>query len=310
MSQTVPPENAAPTSSDSAPSTPPLPSTPTPPESTPNPAPWVTADTIKNAAESNIEPAELAAPWRRLKFEERAFWATATSELSLVALGAKRNIWQFSAHSSVPGNSEELTLIFFGQNGQMIGGERLALGQSDKRYKSFIFKPSHILRKRHSPNERSGDVPEKWPVTSRKFLTYPATQNDLVLTNPYLLLIIAGALQTKEKGATAEALVLTDLNFYRVKLEHIGTTTIEAEVKVEAGPPIAGKREVNVIKVLAQAEGELEEKDDFSVLGLEGEVTILFDKVTGLPLQVRGDAPRLGSSKFSLKNATLRAPSP
>ena len=48
-------------------------------------------------------------------------------------------------------------------------------------------------------------------------------------------------------------------------------------------------------------------KDDFSLLGLQGEIILLFDRNSGLPLQIRGEAPRIGSTEINLKSATLRA---
>ena len=53
-------------------------------------------------------------------------------------------------------------------------------------------------------------------------------------------------------------------------------------------------------------EGQLAEKPDFSVLGLSGDIILFFDKVTGLPLQVRGTAPRIGDADINLKSVTPR----
>ena len=43
------------------------------------------------------------------------------------------------------------------------------------------------------------------------------------------------------------------------------------------------------------------------LLGLDGEVILFFDPRTGLPLQIRGDAPRIGSTEINLKSVTMRA---
>ena len=49
----------------------------------------------------------------------------------------------------------------------------------------------------------------------------------------------------------------------------------------------------------------LEDKPDFSLLGLSGVITIAFDH-SGLPVQLRGRAPRLGQAEVNLQSATLR----
>ena len=59
--------------------------------------------------------------------------------------------------------------------------------------------------------------------------------------------------------------------------------------------------------ITASPEGKLEDDDDFTVLGLDGEIILLFDKATGLPLQIRGDAPRIGGTEINLKSVTMRA---
>ncbi len=54
--------------------------------------------------------------------------------------------------------------------------------------------------------------------------------------------------------------------------------------------------------------GELAEKPDFSLLGLDGagDITMLFDTANSLPVQLRGTAPRIGNAEINLKAATLR----
>jgi hypothetical protein len=57
-------------------------------------------------------------------------------------------------------------------------------------------------------------------------------------------------------------------------------------------------------------EGELSDKADFSLLGLQDEIILFFDKNSGLPLQVRGVAPRIGATEIDLKSVTLRPAKP
>jgi hypothetical protein len=61
------------------------------------------------------------------------------------------------------------------------------------------------------------------------------------------------------------------------------------------------------VAITASPEGKQEDDYDFSVLGLDGEVILLFDPKSGLPLQIRGDAPRIGSTEINLKSVTMRA---
>ena len=52
--------------------------------------------------------------------------------------------------------------------------------------------------------------------------------------------------------------------------------------------------------------GTPEDKPDFSLLGLQDEITLLYEEGTGLLVQVRGIAPRLGYTTLQLRQVTLR----
>ena len=54
--------------------------------------------------------------------------------------------------------------------------------------------------------------------------------------------------------------------------------------------------------------GEQVDKPDFSLLGLQGEIILFFDKDSGVLLQVRGTAPRIGETEVNLKTVTMREP--
>jgi hypothetical protein len=101
--------------------------------------------------------------------------------------------------------------------------------------------------------------------------------------------------------------VNTDLNFYRVKLTSGNGVPIKADYKVSGQEAVSGEFETVAVAIQARAEGKLEDKEDFSVLGLNGEIILFFDPKTGLPLQIRGDAPRIGSTEINLKSVTMRA---
>jgi hypothetical protein len=105
-----------------------------------------------------------------------------------------------------------------------------------------------------------------------------------------------------------EVLVQTDLNFYRVRLTSGNGVPINANYEIAGKGNISGVRETFAVVVQATPEGTLAEKSDFSLLGLEGEIILFFDRASGLPLQIRGTAPRIGPTEINLKSVTMRAP--
>ncbi|MEZ5569138.1 MAG: hypothetical protein R3E54_12465 [Halioglobus sp.] len=246
--------------------------------------------------------------WRVLEFEEKAFWATAHSRLELPTASQQTNDWEFIANSSVPGNSEQVSLRFDADSGQLHTRERLSKGKEDQRLKSFDYEKDFVLRERRSPQENTQAAPPQWPLDSRKQLPYPPAASKLPVTNPYLLLLLAGRLQAQGPGASLEVLVHTDHNFYRARLTSGNGVPVEANYSIAGETPTRGTRETNAVAVRVTPEGALAEKDDFSLFGLTGDIIVLFDRHTGLPLQVRGEAPRIGSTRINLKSATLRVP--
>jgi hypothetical protein len=244
--------------------------------------------------------------WQVLEFEQKAFWATARSRLEILPVDSKPNISVLDVVSSVVDNSEKLQLTFHTDTGALLTRTRISSGK-EQRMKSYQYEKDFILRERSNSPQDPNVPPNQWPVTNQKWVKYPANKGGITVTSPYMLMIIASQLQAQGPGNTKEVLVNTDLNFYRAKLTSGNGITVTADTKVVGGEAISGKRETVAVSIQVSPEGKLEDDDDFSLLGLQGDIIILFDRATGLPLQIRGLAPRIGSTEINLKSATMRA---
>ncbi|MCB1674699.1 MAG: hypothetical protein KDI01_00305 [Halioglobus sp.] len=250
--------------------------------------------------------------WQVLEFEQRAFWATAASRVALTPAGPGQSRWLLRADSSVASNSEQVTLLLAAQDGALIQRERLSRGKKEQRYKHFDYRADHILRERRDPQGQSATPPGEWPLSSRREIDYPETTDAPPITDSYALLPLADRFHAGS-AASAEILVHTDLNFYRVRMTRGHGVAVDADVQIEGGEHIAGQRSTGSVILQATPVGKLEDKPDFNLLGLYGRVTILFDEASGLPLQLRGTAPRVGAANINLKAVTLResgAPQP
>jgi hypothetical protein len=100
--------------------------------------------------------------------------------------------------------------------------------------------------------------------------------------------------------------VHTDLNFYRVRLTSGNGIPIDADYDVTGQGRVSGRRETLAVALQVTPEGTLAEDPDFSLLGLQGEIILFFDRSSGLPLQIRGIAPRIGTTGINLKSVTMR----
>jgi hypothetical protein len=261
-----------------------------------------TAEPVKVAEEEN---APRLPEWQVLEFEEKAFWATAKSRLEVLPDLDDESLWELNALSSVVNNSEQIVVTFDPANGQMVTRSRLSRGKG-QRMKSYEYEDSFALRERRNPNADSGAPPQEWPVTSQSKVTLPNSAADTVLTSGHLLILLAQRLQAQGPDNSLSVLVHTDLNFYRVRLTSGNGIPIEVDYQVAGEGGASGTRETYGVAVQIQPEGTLEEDNDFDLLGLEDDIILFFDRKSGLPLQIRGVAPRIGSTSINLRSVTMR----
>lgn len=244
--------------------------------------------------------------WKVLQFEQKAFWATARSRIEVEKSATIDGAWTLAARSSVVSNSEEVQVTLNAGSGQVISRSRLSRG-SDQRFKSFDYGPEFILRERRSGDKKATVPPSEWPVSSTREIPYPEPREGLAVIDDYTLLLLADRLQAS-KAASMEVIVHTEFNFYTVRMTVGNGIPVSADFQVTNGADVQGRRETRAVALQVSPRGELKDKPDFSLLGLRGDIILFFDKQTGLPLQIRGDAPRIGATEINLKAATLREP--
>jgi hypothetical protein len=248
--------------------------------------------------------------WQQLEFEQKAFWVSARSKLSVAAIADNGSVprWRLRAESSVASNLESIAIDFDADSGRVIHRGRYSQGKNS-RYKEYQYRTDAVTRLRREPPEAdSTELPGDWPITSKRELSLPTLPDGSVISSPLLLLLLAGdALAAPD--AEARFFVHTDFNFYQVTARMTGTE--ELEVKTPAGTiPAAGRHLANVVSLEIRPLGTLTDKSDFMLLGLSDDISILYDASNHLPLQLRGRAPRIGRTRIELKSAVFRATQP
>jgi hypothetical protein len=233
--------------------------------------------------------AEKAVPqlpgWQVLEFEQQAYWATAKSRLELTADPDDQRLWDLDVVSSVVSNSEQILVSFDPTNGQNRMRRRHSKG-SGQRVKSYQYESSFLLRERRNPVGDTSIPPEEWPVSSRKKVAYPTSTADTVVTSPYLLVLLAQRLQAQGPEHSLEVLVHTDLNFYRVRLTSGNGAPVKVDYQISAEGNVRGMRETHAVAIQVSPAGTLEEDNDFNLLGLQEDITLFFDRKSGLPLSL------------------------
>lgn len=250
--------------------------------------------------------------WQVLEFEEKAYWATARSRIEVLAVEDEPQLWQLDVLNSVVDNSEQIIVLFDAATGRATQSSRVSRGKG-QRQKSYLYEADYIERVRRNPASNPQIPPDEWPVSSSSRLAYPVLADPaekLPVTSPYVLIVLAQRLQAQGEGKSLDLLVHTDLNFYRVRLTSGNGVPIDASYNIEGGDVISGKRETTAVALHVTPAHTPEPENDFSLFGLQGEIILFFDRDTGIPLQVRGIAPRIGATAINLKSATLRDPHP
>jgi hypothetical protein len=260
------------------------------------------------AAADEIQTTPTALPaWEILEYEQQAFFVTARSRLELARNSEDSERWQLSADSSVASNSEAVVLELAAADGRALHRSRFSKGK-EQRYKTYDFLPRHILRVRQDPPPKTNLPPAEWPVSNRHEIPYPAAAAGMVVTDAYALLDLAGRFLDSDE-TSAEVVVNTEFNFYRVQMSHSDGLATQVNYQVNgAAAAVSGDQQTRGVTLQVSPLGELAEKPDFSLLGLTdgGDITVLFDTVNSLPVQLRGTAPRIGSAEINLKAVTLR----
>lgn len=260
--------------------------------------------------------ADTAAPplpnWQVLEFEEKAYWATARSRLEILPVENEPTQWQLDVINSVVNNSEDIRVRFDAATGRAIESSRTSRGKG-QRLKAYQYETGNILRVRRNPPAQPGIPPEDWPVGSSTRVPYPVLPDQsppLVVTSPYVLVVLAQRLQAEGEDKALEMLVHTDINFYRVRLTSGNGIPVDVDFQMTGADAVRGKRETRAVALQVTPAHTPEAENDFSLFGLQGDIILLFDRSTGIPLQVRGTAPRIGATNINLKSATLRNPGP
>jgi len=248
--------------------------------------------------------------WREVSFELHSFWVTAHSELSIAVRNDERlgAVWELQVEESIADNYARETQLMTAGSGRLLQRSRLTSGK-DTRLKEYRYAAEDLVRIRREPDSSRDSPSTQWPVTSRRDIPYPELEEDAVLTSMPALLLVAGSV-LETPGQVATVYVHGDFNFYRVRLSVVGEEQVEVDYSlVGREQRMKGRRTAMIVGLQVDPVGTPRGEPEFSLLGLDGQVSILLDEQSGLPLQVRGRAPRIGETYINLVAADIR-PSP
>jgi hypothetical protein len=257
-------------------------------------------------------------PWQQLVFEQRNFWATARGELNLkkgvaplFPEAVNDPFVRLEIQNTVGSSIESIVVDLAPDDGASLARWRLSRGR-DQRLKTHRYLADSILRERREPGDSSADSDRAafgagdggWVSSGVTRIDLPAAAEGRTLITPHALFLLLPEL-LDEPARAATYLVHTDLNFYRLVASPGSSETIEADFRLDEGR-VEGRRGTRVLKLRAEPLAGNPEGPDFELMGLSGEIEFLVDRATGLPLRIRGEAPRIGGAELNLIEAHSR----
>jgi len=255
------------------------------------------------------DPAISLPGWSEVSFERQSIWAAARSKLSIEARNDDRlgAVWVLQVEESIAENRAQETQLLTPGSGSLLQRSRLTSGKNT-RLKEYRYAAEQLVRTRREPDSVRDLPPAQWPVSSRRDIAYPELEEGAVLTSMPALLLAAGSV-LETPGHAVTVYVHGDINFYRVRLSVVGKEQVEVDYSLVGGEQrLKGRRTAVVVGLQVDPVGTPRGDPEFSLLGLDDQVFILLDEQSGLPLQVRGSAPRIGETYINLVAADIRPP--
>jgi hypothetical protein len=258
--------------------------------------------------------------WEQLVFEQKSFWATARGVLTLSdmpapagatdALGAAadndvRGRLSLEVNNYVASNSEQIMMTLDADTGATRFRWRLSRGR-ESRVKIHDYRDTFIARERREPPAPDTAVsPADWPTSHEMDVTLPPAADGRHLVATHALMVLLPTLMA-DPGAADNYLLHTDLNFFRLEASVSDKpVTVDTEIVID-GESARRERACRVLTLRVQPLPGNPEGEDFMLMGMSGKIHIFIDSGTGLPLRLRGDAPRIGRAELNLIEATLR----
>ncbi len=270
--------------------------------------------------------------WSELRFEASKLIFKATTEIKLertqladvvaALLDPEERSWidpvddgnvVLRVSSNVLGRRSEARLWLAASDGAAYQRDELKGG---RRYRVHRYAQSGVFTRTHEPASGERNAPhEEWSRVSSKYTEHPISLQPTSSTSqqrvaePLTLLLAASAAPLDEPGDTTTLRVFSKGMLLDVELRVIAREASSHRYS-ESSP--SGEREVSGsidslrIGLEGRSAAGSEDTAELELLGLHGEIEILLDPDTRIPLQISGKLPILGRVNVHLRRVTLR----
>ena len=285
------------------------------------------------AADTPSSEGLAAVPWVELRLSAHKFLLGASTTLRVEPVGASAlagalrtpphgkpatlsgpDAVALTSETDLPfGRSERITVWLDPATGAAIQAEKLSLGHDPYR-KVFRYTDRGEYTWRSAPANATEAVedPNAWTRRSGSFQESPiAPPAGLALIEPYALLYLASAARLDQADAQLRLAILSDGRL--IELMFTADGLVQKRATFDEAWPGGGRREGRVlmlrkVRVTARplnAAGTGADVD-LGFLGMRGDLTILVEAGTGIPVEVSGHAEHIGALTVRLDRVVLR----
>lgn len=167
----------------------------------------------------------------------------------------------------------------------------------------------HFSRWPASSSEQALD-PAQWTDRSEGLRSYPAAARGKPVSSATTLLWLAAAGDYHEPGDRGEVLIFSRRQVHRIVMEVVGQRQLRVDYREQqAGSNRQRRDRVDALVMEIRSEPfdpSDGDSEDFDLFGLQGDLELLLDPVTRIPLQLSGAVKIAGQVTVRLRNATLR----
>jgi hypothetical protein len=210
--------------------------------------------------------------------------------------------------TSFLGRLSQSTIWFDGRSGETWQRVVLETGKRE-RYKASRFTRQGVFTVRVNPTDReSGQPRERW--TNRRETFYPLTppSNGASVIEPGVLIYEVAAGGIRKPGETQALSVFSNESVLEIQAEGIGYTILRVDYELTQGGKTRriANSNVKALEVALRAKPTSgAARAELELLGLQGDVIILLDPQSRLPLRVSGRVRYVGQVHIELLAATI-----
>lgn len=259
--------------------------------------------------------------WQQLVFEQKSFWATARGVVTLSEFTDVRGAREIdsskaASNDNKPGYlslevnnyvasvSEQITLTLDADSGATQFRWRLSQGRGS-RVKIHEYLGPVISRERREPTGDTSVSLADWPVTHAMDLPLPAESKGRHIVATHALLVLLPTL-LNDPARADDYLVHTDLNFFRLEADLSDKVVTISNTLTVDGDTLKMDRRCQVLTLRMIPLPSNPDGPDVMLMGMSGKIHVFIAMDSGLPLRLRGDAPRIGRAELNLIEASTR----